>query len=154
MPSKKTNPYYQAQSILARRDHSEAEVRQKMKKKGFSYDEIDQIIDWLKDQKLLDDAEFARKYAKSLVQSKPVGPLYIRNKFRGKQVADHIVEDAIAKAYEETSEEELIEQAASTWKKIHVKHASDRQRLMRHLASRGFTTDKIYAVANQQDNYS
>ena len=53
--SNKRNVFYQAQAILSRRDHAEAEMRQKLNNKGFSGEEVQEAVDWLYEKKLLND---------------------------------------------------------------------------------------------------
>lgn len=131
--------------------------------------EIAKALQYLQEKKFLNDTRFARAYVESILRSKPVGPRYLRAKLRQKGVESGIINQAISQAFQadgdtpevsgsdssgvakrgsEIREAELIQQAASQWKKLHPKHAQDRQRLYRFLLSRGFTNGAINATIN------
>ena len=155
---KKSNPLYQAQAILARRAHSQAEIEQKLVRKGFTRAQIAKVVKTLQEQKLIDDKNFARAYVENILLAKLVGPRYLRAKLQQKRIKEEIIEEVISKAFLPLtkgespsearggggrSEEVLIQEAIRRWKKSHPQHAADRQRLFRHLASRGFSMDMI-----------
>lgn len=143
--SKRQDPVYQAMNILASRDHARAEVITKLKHKGFSEEEVAKAIDYLQEKKLLDDTRFAKAYADSMLRTKPVGPRYISAKLKQKGVGETIARQTVRELFSEGRGREafLAQQAAEQWKKSHPKHAGDKQRLYRFLASRGFTSDAI-----------
>lgn len=141
--NKRHNPYYQAQAILSRRDHSIFEVQTKMKRKGFTIDQINNAITKLKKLKLLDDRSFAHKYAKEILLFKAVGPRWLGHKLRQKGIDKKLIDEAITAAYANGREAELAQQAAQKWQQLHSQHKSDQQRLARFLISRGFTPDII-----------
>lgn len=59
--------------LIDYRPRCEAEVRKKMKEKGFSSEEIEETIDYLKDNHFLNDEEFARLYIESKLDIKKWG---------------------------------------------------------------------------------
>lgn len=149
MSGKRQDVFYQAQAVLSRRDHSVAEVKAKLARKGFTTDEIAKTLDFLQEKKLLDDARFAKAYAQSILRAKPVGPRYLSAKLKQKGVGEEIIRNAIDEAFSVSPvsrETELAHQAADQWRRLHPKYASDKQRLFRFLASRGFTQDAISAI--------
>ncbi len=54
--------YQKALFLLERRDHTEAELRQKLKNKDFLPESIDKVIERLKEYKLIDDRRFTEQY--------------------------------------------------------------------------------------------
>ncbi len=143
MQGKRQNPYYQAQAILSRRDHSEAEVRTKLKKKGFLAADVDATIAWLQERGLLDDRKFAAAYVESVLRTKAVGPRWLQAKLREKGIAAPLLEEAMEQAWAKQSEEEFLAAAAQRWQRQHLRYKDDRVRLSRFLSSRGFSPDKI-----------
>jgi regulatory protein len=143
MQGKRKDPYYQAQDILSRRDHSEAEVRTKLAKKGLPSKTIDDVIVWLYDKKLLDDAAYAEKYVESVVRVKAVGPRWLEHKLRSRGVEQSVIAAALTQAFPEGREHELMCKAAESWKRLHPKHKDDTQRLTRFLLSRGFSPHSV-----------
>ena len=150
------NPIYQAQAILARRDHSEHEVRTKLAKKGFLPEQIDEGVTWLKDRKLLDDEAFARRYVESTLRLKQVGPAWLILKLKEKRIAEEMIEPAVFGVLDPAKEEELAREAATRWRKSHSRKPSEvgddyayRNRLQRFLVSRGFSFDIVQIVLDR-----
>lgn len=54
--------YQKALFLLERRDHTEAELRQKLKNKDFLQNSIDTAIERLKEYKFIDDRRFTQQY--------------------------------------------------------------------------------------------
>lgn len=142
--AKRRNPFYVAQEILSRRDHSEFEVTAKLKRKGFNTAQIQPVMTWLREKKLVNDASFAEKYTQSVLDYKKVGPMWIKQKLRQKSVPAVCIEDALAKLLSPSQEVEIARQAADAWRRLHPAHKNDRNRLTRFLASRGFSSQAIY----------
>lgn len=134
----RSNPIYVAQDILSRRDHSEAEVRKKLQHKGFTSADIQKAIDWLYTKKLLDDQRYMETYVTSVINRKAVGPMYLIAKLRERGIAGDVAKAFVRDHVSRDQEKELLQQAAESWMRTHQKHADDKVRLMRHLASRGF----------------
>lgn len=144
MRSQHKNPRLLAQDILSRRDHSEAEVRQKLTRKHLSPDTIDDTIAWLKSKKYVNDAQFAATYIEQTTNLKPVGPRWLQAKLRQKGVDPDTIQQALQDHYPQ--QKDLARQAADRWRKSHPTKADDTTKLYRHLASRGFSTYIIREV--------
>lgn len=140
---KRKNIYYQAQAILARRDHAEAEVRVKLARKRFAPDEIDRVISRLYTDHLLNDDRFAYSYAESILLAKPVGRRFIAAKLKQKGAKRESIEKALDQIYSEHPENELVQEAVARWQRAHMNVKSGREKLYRFLASRGFSLDAI-----------
>lgn len=149
MTIKSTDPKYLAQDILSRRDHSEWELRQKLKKKGMSGQGMEETIEWLKMKKYLSDEVFSRKYIESTLRTKAVGKRYLSFKLKEKHIAQNIVSQAVAELVSEETEKELLHQAATSWRRTHHSYKDEKIRLGRFLHSRGFSS---YLVQGEVDN--
>lgn len=149
MQGKRSNPYYAAQDILSRRDHSEVELRRKMGAKRFTEQQITEVVVWLKQQKLLNDRVFARNYAESIVRVKAVGPRWLYSKLQQKGVSSDITKEIVSEVFATYNERELAAQAADRWRASHPKLAEDRQRLQRFLLSRGFSFEAMQGQDQQ-----
>lgn len=151
MTSKNANPHYAAQDILSRRNHSEFELRQKMVKKGFFREDIDETVGWLKSKKYLNDEKMARSFIEATLATKAVGPMYISFKLKQKKIASDIIQALLGEMVDKEKETELIQRAAASWRRSHPKHAQDKMRLARFLLSRGFSSSLLEAVNSQSD---
>ena len=116
MSHKRTDPDYQAQAILSRRDHSIFEVQTKMRRKGFTAAQIHSAITKLKKLRLLDDHAFAHKYVKETLHFKAVGPRWLVRGLKQKGIGESIIKEALAKNLTPAREQELINQAAAKWR--------------------------------------
>ena len=133
------SPKEYAIDILARRDHSEHEIRAKLRRKIFNPEVVDEVIIWLQEKRLLDDKKFAQAKAESIMRIKMVGPMYIRNKLREAGVAGEIIDDVVENIADAEEWGIRAQKAIEQWKRAHVKHKDDRSRQIRFLASRGFS---------------
>lgn len=136
MPSK--NPHHIAVGILARRDNSVREIKQKLQRKGIAQSDIEETVSWLQEKKLLDESGFAQKRAESIFRTKMVGPSYIRIKLKSAGISEDIIGQALDSLADDSMWQERAKKAIAQWKKAHPKHADDKIRHMRFLASRGF----------------
>lgn len=140
---KRKDPIYQAQDILSRRDHSIHEVKTKLKRKGFTENQVTEAVTWLQEQKLLDDKKFARTFVENTLLYRAVGPRYLKLKLQQKGIAGPVLAAALQQAFPPGRESEVAKEAANAWRRAHPAHASDKNRLYRFLISRGFSPDKI-----------
>jgi regulatory protein len=129
--------------LLSYRPHSEAEIRQKMKKGGFDPEVITKVLDRLRELGLVRDDSFAREWVENRSALKPRSRKMMAYELRQKGVAEEVIDQAL----ETTSEDEdLALQAATQY--AHKLMGKDWQefyrRLMSFLARRGFS----YEIAN------
>ncbi len=148
---KRTNAVWVAQDILSRRDHSVAEMKTKLARKGFSAEQIQNVVEWLQEKKLLNDTLFAERYVASMVRSKPVGRQWLTHKLKEKGIASDTIAKVISAAFSVEQEQEAAGQAAAAWRRLHPQHAGDTTRLTRHLLSRGFSWDIIQSIKEPAD---
>ena len=145
----KNSPDYQAQAILSRRDHSEYEIRTKLKRKKFTPDQISQTVNKLKKLGLVNDQQFSLTYAQSIISFKPVGPNWIRQKLHQKRINESIIDQTINSIYSQHLQSQLIAVAAADWRRTHSSIRSDQQKLLAYLIRRGFDYHEISAATKQ-----
>lgn len=71
---------------LSPRPRSETEVRNRLRRQGYDADTIQQVIDKLKEQKLIDDADFARFWRENRENFRPRSRRFIEFELRQKGV--------------------------------------------------------------------
>lgn len=101
---------YTAESILARRSHSVGEFKIKLRKKDISGDLIKSIVRKFRKEGLLDDYNFGKMRAESLLRRKPAGRGYLIRDLQNKLVPRQIAEEVVAGVLSEVDESELAEQ--------------------------------------------
>ncbi len=83
-----------ALAFLSRRDHAEAELRQKLQRKGYADASIDAVIADMHRLGYLDDARFASVYARQRAE-RGYGPVKIRHELAHKGVSPAVIETAL-----------------------------------------------------------
>ena len=150
---RRRSTYDRALDLLALRSRSVAELRRKLIQKGEPAADVDEAIARLLDQRLLDDAEFARQFARSKVVGAGASRRRISAELARKGVARAVAEQAI----DELGETEGIDLSAAIhrvaekkWRSL-SKLDSDtaRRRLYAFLARRGFNPDEIRAAMTE-----
>lgn len=145
--------YEQALTLLEYRARSVAELRRKLLQKGAAASEVDEVLQRLLDQKLLDDADYARQFARGKLTSSGASRHRIAQELGRKGIR----RDAAARAIEELTAEEGVDPlvaAVRVARKKWVALASEdeptkRRRLYAFLARRGFNPDEIRQLMNQ-----
>lgn len=130
-----------AYRLLSMRPHSEKELENKLRGKGFPAVVIKETLEKLHDLKYLNDAAFAVGWARNLAANKLWGNRKIIASLREKGVAAQLIDEAIAAARLEISEEEAI--AVLVKKKAAKKKPADfdvkeKHKLFQGLMGRGF----------------
>lgn len=139
---------YAAMSLLARREHSRLELKQKLLRRFASTELIDTVVQNLADEALQSDDRFAESFV-SVRRGKGQGPVRIANelKLRG-------VDEAIVGRYLDPDDSEWVEIAKSVClRKYGVlgSKVAQRAKQMRFLQYRGFTSEQIRKVWKASD---
>lgn len=136
------------ETLCARAEHCEGEMRLRLRKWGLGSSESDEIIDSLKRDKFVDDARFARAYAREKCKFAKWGRLKIRRELLVKGVKRDLVDEALL----ELDEGEYNENLESIIK-AKVKNNpgllstfEGRTKLYRFALSRGFESGSISAA--------
>lgn len=130
--------------LLNVRWRSEKEIRDKLKKKEFDAELIDQTVQHFKKIGLIDDRRFAQKWAAWRL-ARPFGKARIRYELKEKGVEGAVIEEALALAMKDFPEEETVVRLAQKQaaKYPGVEREKVRQRVYGYLARRGFSPQSI-----------
>jgi regulatory protein len=122
------------------------EIRKKLRDKGFSDENIEKTIDFLKEYALVDD----QAYVKSYVNDKSNISLRSKNKIFYKLKAKSIPEVTIEKYLANISDQEEYQKAKKlgSRKAKNDKSFENKQKVYRFLAGRGFSFDIISKVVD------
>ena len=128
--------------LLARREHSRAELERKLRAHATSEDDLESLLEDLLRRKLLSDERYAESRVHSL--SRKFGAARIAHELRAKGL-DKGLADQVSKAARATE----VERAREVWRRkfrVAPSTREERARQMRFLQSRGFSFDAIRAV--------
>lgn len=130
--------------LLARRDHSRAELLRKLTTRGFDATEVEPLLDRLAAQRLQSDARFAESYAR-MRSGRGYGPQRIRAELRERGVAAELIERELAAL---TGAD--IPHIDAVWRRKFAgclpQDYRERARQMRFLQQRGFSLADIHAL--------
>ncbi|MFA5146373.1 MAG: regulatory protein RecX [Candidatus Omnitrophota bacterium] len=101
---KKTLAKNSAYRLLRVRPRSEAELRGRLKEKGYDGVTIDGAVEDLRTKGYVDDEKFARFWVESRMHLNPVGDVVLKHELRRKGISDAVIDAALetkAKAYNE-----------------------------------------------------
>ena len=145
-------PYGRALARLARRDHSEHEIRRALARDGFADDAIEETVRRLRRERYLDDAGFAARLARSRMANSGVGRNRVRMELRKKGVRRAVAEAGLQEALAEVPEAETVDDLARRfWQSRDRDEPAHRLRkLWAFLVRRGFpaglVSDRLRAL--------
>mgnify|MGYP001298654628 CR=1 FL=1 len=135
--------------LLARREHSRAELSRKLRPHAGAGDELETLLGELAQRKLLSDERYAESRARQL--SRKFGAARIAHELRASGI-DKELASVASKAIRETE----IERASEVWRRkfrVAPRTREERAKQMRFLQSRGFSFDAIRAaIGGGEDN--
>jgi regulatory protein len=141
-----------AHRFLGVRPRSEREIRDKLREKEFTPEQIQSVVADLTRAGLVNDAEFARSMIRNSLAVRPVGELTIRRKLLLLGVARPVVDDAIHDVYRARDPSAVALTVARQFLKRKSHSARNRdprteqQRLIAFLSRRGFAWPVIQNV--------
>lgn len=126
---------------LSYRPRSEAEMKAKLHKRGFSPEITEKVVGRLKELGVLDDESFARFWRESREAVSPRSKGFIRWELRRKGVSGEVVEGVV----EDLDDAQLAYQAAQRKTRTlkNLEYQEFRKRLAGFLQRRGFRYDTI-----------
>jgi regulatory protein len=139
------NAYVDGLTMLARRELSEAQVRQRLARRGHDEDAIDQAVARLKAERAIDDARVAAAIARTETAIKRRGRLRVRRQIENAGIAAPVARRAVDDVFEEIDPGKLLEAALGRRLRGGRTIADDRefQRLYRFLIAQGFGSDEV-----------
>lgn len=129
--------------LCAGAEQCAADIRSKILKKGFSPAEAEKMLAYLIANKYIDESRFSRAYAVDKVRFSGWGRMKVRMGLRGKGMPDAVISQALDYIPENEYSEALQKVLLAKAKSLDLTDVKDRQKLYRHLASRGFESQLI-----------
>jgi len=129
--------------LLSIRKRSVFEMKNRLKRKEFESNIIDEVVKELIEYKYLNDAEFAEAYINDRINFNPRGSFLIKKELREKGIAENIVDQKIKELFPEEKEMELARKAAE--KKIEtlnkgLEENKIYQKVGSYLQAKGYTS--------------
>jgi len=131
--------------MLARRELSEQQVRQRLANKGHEPDSIDAAVVRLRTERAIDDARVAEAIARTETSVKRRGKLRVRMQIERAGIDRATARTATDGVFETVDDDALIEAALRRRlrSRSHIDDPKEFQRLYRFLVAQGFESDRI-----------
>jgi len=134
--------------LLARREHSRAELARKLRTYASPAEELETLLEDLSRRKLLSDERYAESRAHAL--SRKYGAARIAHELRAKGLGKELAEQA-----SEAARATEVERAREIWRRkfrVAPRTREERAKQMHFLQSRGFSFDAIRVVVGGKDD--
>jgi regulatory protein len=140
--------YTDALQLLARRELTEKELRDRLVDRDHPRDEIDRVIAHLLESKALDDGRVARAYARTATDIKGRGRLRVMRELNAMGVARETATEAVTEVFADVDERALIAKALQKKMrgKLRISDAREHARLYQYLMRQGFTPAGIVSA--------
>ena len=140
--------YIDGLTMLGRRELSEAQVRQRLARKGHEADQIEEGITRLKSERALDDARVAAAIARTETGIKRRGKRRIKQEMSRAGIASSTARNAIDDVFSAIDDDALIDAALGKRLRHGRMIADDREfaRLYRYLMTQGFESDQALKI--------
>jgi regulatory protein len=146
--SPEPSAYADALRLLARRELTEKQLRDRLLDRDHSREEVDRVIAHLLESRTLDDDRVARAYARTASGVKGRGRLRVMRELTEMGVARHTATEAVAEVFADVDERALIAKALQ--KKMRgrprIADPAEHARLYQYLMRQGFTPAAIVAA--------
>jgi regulatory protein len=136
-------------NLLARREHSRAELQSKLKKQGCDAEELTRVLDECTAEGWQDDARFAEMYAQRRAE-RGYGPFFIRHELEQRGVNTEAVVAALA-PLASVWMEQLQGLIQKRCRDGILTDSKQRSSLMRFLQARGFSQEQIVRALTRRD---
>ena len=145
------NAYLTALYQLARRELSEAQLRQRLSRRGFTPDDIDDAVTRLRQDGSVDDARVAAAIARTQLSLKRRGERRVRREIEAAGIASALAERAVAEVYAEVDADALLNAVLD--RRLGARRLDDDRemaRLYRYLVGQGFESDRAMAALRKR----
>jgi regulatory protein len=137
--------------LLAIRGRTVSEMKERLLKKGFLPEEVEETLHRLLEQGYLNDQRFALDWAKGRLARVPVGRQRVASELKAKGVGEAAIRRALTEVYGQTDEYQLASRAALRRLPFiqRLPLAKQRHRLFTYLRRLGFSTSIALTVLTE-----
>jgi regulatory protein len=137
-----------ALKLLARRELSEAQLRQRLTRRRHDADAIEAAIERLREDKSIDDTRVAEAIARSQTSLRKRGKLRVRLQIERAGIPGAIARRVVDEVFADLDADALLDAALAKRLRPGDDIADDRafNRLYRYLVGQGFDSDRVIAL--------
>jgi regulatory protein len=146
--------YLTALKMLARRELSEAQLRQRLLRRQHNPDAIESALARLKSERSLDDERVAGAIARSETGLKKRGRYRVTRQIESAGIPSSIAKRVVDETFASIDADALLAQALARRLRGRTRIEDDRefQRLYRYLVAQGFEPDRVLALLRSRSD--
>ncbi|MGG1551214.1 regulatory protein RecX [Paenibacillus ferrarius] len=141
--------YVKALHMVGRRPHSLAELKRKLKEKGFESDIVAWVANKLVEQNYINDEEYAKMLTDHRVVSQKKGRHLIRHELQQKGIHKDVVKDSIESINPEDEYAAAFKIAQTKWKQTSGKTVDRKRKTAAFLMRRGYAGALVQRVLKE-----
>lgn len=139
-----------ALSYLTGRMRTVREVEDKLDELQYGEGDVLATVARLRELNLLDDEAYAKEFVRSRLATKPMSRQKLYMDLKAHKVPEELIEAALNELPSETEADNALEVARKFWRQMEALEKSvRRERVLRRLTSRGFSTEASLAAIRQ-----
>lgn len=140
-----------AYNFAAFKPRTEKQVKEKLKIKGFSNDELQRAISFLKEFKLLDDEKFAFTFSKEYLKRKNVGKSKLIDELTKRGIDKDLAVKAADNSYNDSSTNDVVLRTALKKMKLisNLPKKEQKNKIIAYLRRQGFEWNSIKFVLQE-----
>ena len=144
--------YLDALKMLGRRELSEAQVRQRLGRRGHEADAIESAVADLLEQRAIDDTRVAGAIARTQTAFKQRGKLRVRRQIEQAGISAATARQAVDAVFGALDADALLDASLAKRMRGRDRIADDRefQRLYRYLIAQGFESSRVLAALKKR----
>lgn len=148
----KASAYIDGLKMLGRRELSEAQVRQRLARKGHDEDAIDAAVDRLRGERAIDDARVAEAIAHTETAVHRRGKLHVKRQIEHAGIAPATARHAIDEVFGAIDEQAFLEAALAKRLRGRDRIADEAEfrRLFRYMIGQGFEPDRVMTALKKR----
>ena len=137
--------YIDGLKMLGRRELSEKQVRQRLARKEYEQDEIDEAVARLREERAIDDQRVAEAIARTETGIRKRGKVRVRMQLERAGIAKDTARAAIDSVFDAIDDAALLESSLRKRLRGRETIADEREfaRLFRYLIGQGFESDRV-----------
>lgn len=135
--------------LCARSEQCAFDISRKLRAKGLSSDDVSAVVAQLEARGFIDSFRFARSFARDKVRFSAWGKLKISAALAARRIPRSVIADALREIDADDYENALQRSAVAKARQLDLASFDDRQRLCRHLLSRGFEGSLVVNMVNR-----
>jgi regulatory protein len=145
--------YVDALRMLARRELSEAQIRQRLARREHDEADIDDAVARLRAERAIDDTRVAEAIARTETAIRKRGRLRVKRKIESAGIASSTAKHALDEVFGTLDSDELLQSALAKRLRHGNAIADEREfnRLYRYLVGQGFESDRVLKLLKSRN---